>query len=69
MDRQAMTQTRKDVRGLPPETAAHPFTNDQGKNTAREVPSRVAMSFIRALATDWEEERERSASHPEHSNS
>jgi hypothetical protein len=69
MDRQAMTQTRKDVRGFLPETGAHPLPNEQGKNTPREVPSRVAMSFIRALANDWEEERERSASHPEHSNS
>jgi len=32
------------------------------------IPARVAMSWIRALANDWEEERERSA-HPDHSNS
>jgi hypothetical protein len=34
----------------------------------RIVPARVAMSWIRALANDWEDERERAA-HPDHSNS
>jgi hypothetical protein len=41
----------------------------RGPRGVQVIPARVAMSWIRALANDWEEERERSTSHPETSQS
>jgi hypothetical protein len=40
----------------------------RGLGEVQVIPARVAMSWIRALANDWEDERERS-SHPEVSQS
>jgi hypothetical protein len=65
-----MTETRT-VHGQA-DPGAEPFPGAERSaltpHSVRIVPARVAMSWIRALANDWEDERERAA-HPDHSNS
>jgi hypothetical protein len=67
-----MADTRKVVDGLAPYDHARALEagslGSRGPGGLQVIPARVAMSWIRALANDWEDERERS-SHPESSDS